>query len=973
MQRLISAILSFIVSFLSMFGVDIPPEAIWRTEGSAVSTETAIEVPSLPENLVMYCEEVVEEDISVLPGSGMHYAARDLLVQMDSEVTEEEARALAQEYGADLVGFINLTGTCQWRFPGDADRDMLLALQEEVEALPGIACASLNYLFDDEGQGGSPLSDSVPQETASKKADKLWGFNQSHGEFAWEHRDWMKEPVSVAVLDMGFQDHDKLQYKLLHLGSGEDRVHGTHVMGIIGAARRKKKEVCGIYPEAAGRMYAYDISNASMIEHVVEIVDAVTRGIKVLNISVGYSKEKGFHLNAAEKTESIIPEVEQQTRLYEKVLEQLIDEEYEFLLVIAAGNESSRKKHWNGSTFFTPDGKVKELSLKEEMKLKQGASPESIGLCAYQVMQPEVSHPALRISKEKVAKRIVCVSAYNQKVEMLGMANMGERVDILAPGFNIYSTCNYTKQGAFQKQKTEGALSGTSMAAPYVSGALACIWSMNSSLSAETVRNILIHSCDTWIQDSASPYSGRVLNVENAMNAMKGYLNADTEQWGWGLTEWLIGDDEHRTGEGEADEDVRKVPVKIVVKDGVSNVEIEKFEVEVKNGQGEVQKFTQDWTNENEERSDFEQRMENSVFYLDPGEYTVRVYAQGYEVLPQDGWKAVEDGGLQTWEFYLQPDQEVIKDALQRYLEEEILGNYPVLSTETLYGSGASGWTERDLNGVLSADIQDFDRDGQPELLIVRVETSRQEKDGASLDVWHFSLNSSFYLEMYEGYPLEKSGAAEGFPMQVFLSDAKELPVYIGYLPWGVPLLQTGIFSYVGNGKTYLAVDNNFRYSDEITTLDLFSYDGVMFEFEHAFGYQEDRQGNVYVKEALQEPQFLTCCENYDVAKSAGWEILHGYEIADHNYEPLSREAELPLMAAYQETLREYGLFANDIRLRVNQEVQADDRYYTVTTPDIYTAETEIKFLSGIYTIYHRNQPTELWRKDYQGSLDAWR
>lgn len=970
MQRLISAILSFIISIFSMFGVDIPPEMIGGTEKSTVSTEAAIPVPSLPEDLVMYCEEVFEEDISVLPDSGMQYAARDLLVQMESEVTEEEARALAREYGADLAGLINLTGTCQWRFPGKPGRDMLLAVQEEVEALPGIACVSLNYIFDGEGQGGTPLSDSVPQETASKKADKLWGFTKSHGEFAWEHQDWMKEPVSVAVLDMGFQNHNKLQYKLLHSGAEEDKVHGTHVMGIIGATRKKKKEVCGIYPKASGRMYAYDISNSSsMIEHVVELVDAVTREIKVLNISIGYSKEMGFYLHSAEETDAKLIEVAQQTRLYEKVLEQLIDEGYEFLLVIAAGNESSRKEHWNASTFFTSDGKVKELSLEEEGKLKKGTAPETMGLCAYQVMPPEVSHPALRISNEKVAKRIVCVSAYNKKNKMLGMANMGERVDILAPGSNIYSTCNYTKKGLFEKQKTEGALSGTSMAAPYVSGALACIWSMNSSLSAETVRNILMLSCDTSIQDSASPYSGLVLNVENAMKTMNAYLHADTEQSFWKLMEWLIGDDEHRTEAGEPEEDVRKVPVKMVVKDGVSNVEIEKFEVEVKNGQGEVKRFTQDWTNEDKERSDFEQRMENSVFYLEPGEYTVRVYAQGYEVLPHDE-EAVENGGLQTWEFYLQPEQEITKNALQNYLEEEILGRYPVLSTETLYGSGASGWTENDLNGVLSADIQDYDWDGQPELLIVRVETSRQETDGASLDVWHFRLHSSFYLEMYEGYSLEKTGISEALPMQVSLRDTKELPVYIGYLPWGVPLLQTGLFSYERNRKTYLAVDRNLHHSDEVTTLDLFSYNGEKFTFEHAFGYQEHRQGNVYVKEALQEPQSL---RNYDMTENAGWEILQEYKIAEHNYEPLSRENEWPLMAEYQNALKKYGLFSKDTRLRVNQEIPADDRYYTATTPDIYTAETEIRFLSGIYTIYRRNQPTELWRKDYQGSLDAWR
>ena len=78
-------------------------------------------------------------------------------------------------------------------------------------------------------------------------------------------------------------------------------------------------------------------------------------------------------------------------------------------------------------------------------------------------------------------------------------------------------------------------------------------------------------------------------------------------------------------------------------------------------------------------------------------------------------------------------------------------------------------------------------------------------------------------------------------------------------------------------------------------------------------------------------------------------------------------------MAAYQKKLGEVGLYSNDVRLWVNQEIRSDWQYYMKTTPDIYTAKKgEIRFLSGIYTIYGSGR-TELWRKDYQGSLDEWR
>ena len=79
-------------------------------------------------------------------------------------------------------------------------------------------------------------------------------------------------------------------------------------------------------------------------------------------------------------------------------------------------------------------------------------------------------------------------------------------------------------------------------------------------------------------------------------------------------------------------------------------------------------------------------------------------------------------------------------------------------------------------------------------------------------------------------------------------------------------------------------------------------------------------------------------------------------------------------MAAYEERLVGVGIYTKDTRLQVNQEIQADKRYLTVTTPDVYTgAEGEIHFISGIYTSYGSGGSTALWRKDYAGSLDGYR
>ena len=305
-------------------------------------------------------------------------------------------------------------------------------------------------------------------------------------------------------------------------------------MGIIGA-EPGRKDVRGVYPEASGHMYAYDISGCSDMELFVSIVDAIARGTKVLNLSIGRDEEATFNAymdyrqSATDLSSSAFQiydsGMHQGARLLSGLLKRLIDEDYEFLLVYSAGNVSSRAEDWEHSCFFKKDEpgyrsttkpfKKYELTMYDRYSLRRGRSITGL---TFQVVPPEFSNPVFSISDEAVAKRILCVSAYGQDRRMAGYADMGERVDLLAPGTGIYSTC---KGGVYPKD-------GTSMAAPFVTGALACIWSMDPSQPAETIREILLDSCTEVIRDTGSPYQKPVLNVENAMRYMRFYLDPDS-------------------------------------------------------------------------------------------------------------------------------------------------------------------------------------------------------------------------------------------------------------------------------------------------------------------------------------------------------------------------------------------------------------------------------------------------------------
>lgn len=86
-----------------------------------------------------------------------------------------------------------------------------------------------------------------------------------------------------------------------------------------------------------------------------------------------------------------------------------------------------------------------------------------------------------------VYSQVIAVGATDQKDHRASFSNYGTKVDVSAPGVNIYSTI---------PNNTYGFKDGTSMASPHAAGAAALIWSRNRSLSNAQVRTLLENNCD---------------------------------------------------------------------------------------------------------------------------------------------------------------------------------------------------------------------------------------------------------------------------------------------------------------------------------------------------------------------------------------------------------------------------------------------------------------------------------------------
>lgn len=105
------------------------------------------------------------------------------------------------------------------------------------------------------------------------------------------------------------------------------------------------------------------------------------------------------------------------------------------------------------------------------------------------------------------------VAASTSSNFLIGFSNYGRKaVHVAAPGVGIYSTV--------PNNEVE-TMSGTSMAAPVVSGAAALLWSAVPTASAQQIKKALIQSVDRNPSALLEISSGGVINVDSAFSLLK--------------------------------------------------------------------------------------------------------------------------------------------------------------------------------------------------------------------------------------------------------------------------------------------------------------------------------------------------------------------------------------------------------------------------------------------------------------------
>ncbi len=294
-----------------------------------------------------------------------------------------------------------------------------------------------------------------------------WHIEAIEGRGAWGYNSLFTH-ISLGVIDGGFDtDHEELSGKITFPSKREERRnrpnhHGTHVAGIIAAEQDNGVGISGICPDSTLICTDWSPSDGQLWIGDLEILNGFKKvakaGAKVINFSVGSS---GSIDGDSYKYPSIVTNFD--ALLYSYAMGNLLSKGYDFVVVQSAGNGNE-------------EGYAVE------------ADQNGIFSC---ITEKNAFLPFKNIEAKDLLDRIIIVGSAelsDSGYVQASSSNVGDRVDICAPGSDIFSC---TKNDTYLRK------SGTSMAAPVVTAVAGLVWSANRNLTGAEVKNIIcVYNCD---------------------------------------------------------------------------------------------------------------------------------------------------------------------------------------------------------------------------------------------------------------------------------------------------------------------------------------------------------------------------------------------------------------------------------------------------------------------------------------------
>lgn len=537
-----------------------------------------------------YFQETEKEHI-VLDNSGIKYANNEILVVAKDNVKKKQIKNLAKKYNAEIVGYIEQTGDYQWKINSSYTLTELEEIIIKIEQENIIETAEINYISeisisDLPVQYGKEWSNEVWDE--KKHSGKNWGLEAIHCISAWnlleENKDKIN-PIRLGLIDSGFDtNHEDLAYAETFLNSNtdiDDINHGTHVSGIMSAISNNENGICGVYPfgdKTNPLLYGYSFrigvkyNSVSYMMEKCAFAELILRNVKVINCSYSFTQDS-LEIELYNNKE-LKNQVMNNAKCLADFLNRLLDKGYDFVIVHCSGNDSNTlytklqcdkqgnvEYDRNGNAIYSDNGNILRISQQNKQYFyidDYGQKHKITGITKKNVKNSEIMESkyvnyltAIDNAKEysQVYDRIIVVGSVGMETDfskalfdntitinrgdsgyhISTFSNLGERVDVVAPGEDIFSTVYDEKDKQGNKLKYNYA-QGTSMATPHVSGIAAIVWSANNNLTGAEVKDIICSTANNLVNlgEYGSEYNKTDYKLVNAKSALEKALGIET-------------------------------------------------------------------------------------------------------------------------------------------------------------------------------------------------------------------------------------------------------------------------------------------------------------------------------------------------------------------------------------------------------------------------------------------------------------
>lgn len=404
------------------------------------------------------------------------YVSNMILIFFTRDAEPDRIGQIIAELEGEVVGIMPGVNQYQVKVTNRTEEE-LEQLRKQLMTYDEVKHAVIDYVSTVEGET-SALPNDPWTDPSGQNAEAIWseetpsGANwwveAAHVLSAWEYQEYFSN-IKVGIADNGFDlSHEDLNITVLNEEVNSAEGHGTHVAGIIGATHNNGLGISGVLGNVT--LYGTDCFTTSEqekqnipISTLLGGIDlCLSQGCRVVNMSAGMNPDYTINNPDAVRKNA--------WNTVEYLIMMLDYSQEDFLIVKSAGNAALNAHDYNG--YFCSIDRELVQEVLDQMKA-DGVKLEK------------------DITVEDVMTSFLVVGAVDyptqgESYQLADFSNYGDSVSICAPGVHILSTVPSGSAYDFKN--------GTSMAAPVVTGIAAMVWSVDPTMPAEQVRDILISS-----------------------------------------------------------------------------------------------------------------------------------------------------------------------------------------------------------------------------------------------------------------------------------------------------------------------------------------------------------------------------------------------------------------------------------------------------------------------------------------------